>query len=237
MSIPHFYEKQALLLTEVRKHLVGVRDPTKRIVVAGRDRRDTNSMNDLLGHVYPGRDFTNLVDNRALMPFGGQFYAGTADPGKLPRFHKGNIATNPKGVGRYAPGYYPEVFVFGRHSEKEAHPCLRQVGSAFVERFDHRNGEWLLQAEAVDTSYNMHRASVAREETENVNDWSHGCLVFANWREHWAFLLAMGYPAEAAMFEALATTAATGHQIVTPPAGAFDLLVIDMTNTYIKAGY
>lgn len=181
---------------------------TTKVVVSFRNRRGTDSFNDPSGAYDPVTRKLKL------------WQKATSDPGKAPRLHNGDIKTNSKGVGRYQAGFFSNVFSFGYHNNDKRHPCLKHRGAAYVERFVLEWLEWIKQAEPVGRTYNVHRARRGGESTV-VDDWSHGCIVFAIHRQHWDFLLYMGYPEHGLPDDQL---------VVEPDGGNFHLLIIDVTD-------
>lgn len=149
------------------------------IIVAFRDRTGTDTFNDVCG-IYD-------VFGKVL-----KLWQATTDPGRGPRFGKGRIATNSKGVIRLRPGLHTAVYAYGYHHGRDDHPCMDQVGDIPGERFQPAAGEWLPTLPE-NRGCNIHRARKGGT-SRLVGDYSHGCIVFASHKEHWAFLLELGYP-------------------------------------------
>ena len=94
----------------------------------------------------------------------------TTDPGKKPLLEGGN----PKGVARLIPGQYIHSWAFGLHRGK--YEALKQCAPVKVTRDDDKD----LVYDGVKTDegvfgINIHKAGA---NSEDVNDWSHGCMVF-----------------------------------------------------------
>jgi len=181
-----------------------------KVVVSFRNRRGTDSFNDPSGAYDPVTGELKLVRS------------ATSDPGKAPRLHEGRIKTNSKGVGRIQCGFHPSVFSFGYHNNDRTNPCLKHDGPMPVERFKIQWLEWIFD-KFISRSYNCHRAARGGESTV-VGDWSHGCLVFALHKEHWAFLLYMGYPMHGLP---------EGIMIQPPEGGRFHVLILDVTDVEV----
>ncbi len=153
--------------------------PTAPAIIALRRPEEPGEWNDLLGVMGSGASC---------------FIVGTTDPGLQPMRGTGRVATNAGGAARVSAGYHPAVFEAGWHHSDRSHPALTQVRTRPlpVERWDRQRGVWQSAPPAVGR-FNLHRA---RWEgmAPVVGDYSHGCLVARDRREHWELLLAAGYP-------------------------------------------
>jgi len=153
----------------------------RQLIVAFRDRLGSDVFNDYAGIFDPVvYRLTHLWDNI------------TADPGRAPRFGQGRIDTHDKGVLRLRPGLHLDVYKYGYHHGRDAHPCMDQIGLIPGERFNPDLGEWLPTIPE-NRGCNIHRAQQGGT-SPSVGDYSHGCIVFASHEEHWDFLKSLGYP-------------------------------------------
>ncbi len=193
------------LVSVLKKAAPPVSDAPSLIMVALRNRKGQDDFNDWLGwyDVYTG----------AL-----RLWEGTTDPGYAPRLGTGRVSTNPKGVGRILPGWWPKVYSYGWHHSSRKHPCLKHNGCLGIERFDLGALEWVRDKFTYNRSFNVHRAG-SKGISKVVSDYSHGCLVFANRVDHWDFLVDMGFPEHG--FEG---------DLQRPSDGRVGLLLIDITD-------
>jgi hypothetical protein len=125
-----------------------------------------------------GRKVTNIFDDTLTVSFkeGGEwkFYSWkiTTDPGKkaVYEYH------NPNGVARVVPGQYRGMWAIGLHQGK--YEAMRQVKPVKVYRDKNKDltfDEAIIQEGIF--GINGHRSN-PKTESEYVENWSEGCMVF-----------------------------------------------------------
>lgn len=107
---------------------------------------------------------------------------GTGEPGFLPMWGKGKLATAPEGVSRlYAPQFAPNAYGGGFHHHRTSHPAFRQVGAVRVQLFKRERARWTGPIRSPRSHHNIHTTSrntdPARTAARGVRDYSHGCPV------------------------------------------------------------
>ena len=137
-------------------NIIGTRDSDKI----------ANKFNDNLAVIYKDRTNQWVVNS----------YAITTDPGT----YWLKNASNVKGTAILVPGQYRGVYKIDKHAGKYEALCQRG-GAVKVYRDGNKDEVHDMDPDTIMEGWygiNIHRASIARDLTENVDRWSAGCQVF-----------------------------------------------------------
>ena len=149
------------------------RPDDKPVVVGLRRADEPGTWNDIVGAIGGGISM---------------WYQGTTDPGKLPMNTTRGV--HYAGVARILPGYHKDMWGWGWHKGNRRHPCLKQKSPVPFERW--KNNEWHKYDPDI-RGFNCHR-SRWEGGPSRVGNYSHGCIVIGDRREHWELCQTLGYP-------------------------------------------
>lgn len=133
---------------------------TAQLVAVRSKANIPNKFDDLLGYV---------IDNNVV------WHTGTTNPGTKPL----KAPSHPEGVAVVCAGQYVDAWKFGFH--KGRYLCMKQCGPVNYQRDNDRDET----AESYGTirndirGFNWHRAN-EHAESQNVENWSEGCMVRNN---------------------------------------------------------